>query len=100
MTDRTTLNQGEKLALRCSIDSNPFCHQIQWYHNDKLIHTQSCLSLNRTQPIAEYIIPHVYRTHSGKYTCEVMNWLNTGSDDRREATTQISTDVRIQCKSI
>ncbi|CAF3492851.1 unnamed protein product [Rotaria socialis] len=96
MADRMTLNQGEKLILKCSIDSNPFCHQIQWFHNDKLIHTQACSLINRTYTIVEYTIPNVYRIHSGKYTCEVKNWLNTGFDNRREATTQISTDVRIQ----
>lgn len=98
MIERVTLNQGEKLILKCSIDSNPLCHQILWFHNDKQIHTQSCSLADRTQTIAEYFIPSVNRIHSGKYTCEVKNWLNTGLDDRYEATTHVSTDVRIQCK--
>ncbi|CAF2358063.1 unnamed protein product [Rotaria sp. Silwood2] len=96
MIDRITLNQGEKLVLKCSIDSNPMCHQIQWFHNSKQIHTQSCSLTNRTQTITEYIIPNVYRIHSGQYTCLVKNWLNTGFDNRHEATTEISTNVRIQ----
>jgi hypothetical protein len=100
MIDRMTLNQGEKLVLKCSIDSNPSCHQIRWFHNDKEILTQPCSLTNRTQTVSEYIIPNVYRIHSGKYTCEVKNWLNTGSDNRYEATTQVSTDVLIQCKNL
>ena len=88
----------KNLVLKCSIDSNPFCHQIRWFHNDKELLTQPCSLINRTQTITEYIIPNVYRIHSGKYTCEVKNWLNTGFDNRYEATTQVSTDVRIQCK--
>jgi hypothetical protein len=98
MIERLTLNQGEKLVLKCSIDSNPFCHQIRWFHNEKEILTQPCSLINRTQTISEYFIPNVYRIHSGKYTCEVKNWLKTGFDNRYEATTQVSTDVRIQCK--
>ncbi|CAF0721711.1 unnamed protein product [Rotaria sp. Silwood1] len=96
MIDRIILNQGEKLILKCSIDANPLCHQIQWFHNGKQIHTQSCSLTNRTQTITEYIIPNVYRIHSGKYTCQVKNWLYTGFDNRHEAITEISTDVRIQ----
>ncbi|UJR26198.1 hypothetical protein I4U23_007541 [Adineta vaga] len=97
LIEHITLNQGEKLVLKCSIDSNPFCHQIRWFHNQKEILTQPCSLINRTQTISEYIIPNVYRIHSGKYTCEVKNWLNTGnSNHRQEATTEASTDVRIQ----
>ncbi|CAF1352673.1 unnamed protein product [Adineta steineri] len=96
MIDQLTLNQGEKLILKCSIDSNPSCHQIRWFHNEKEILTQPCTLTNKTQTISEYIIPNVYRIHSGKYTCEVKNWLNTGSENRYEATTEVSTDVRIQ----
>jgi len=98
MIEHVTLNQGEKLVLTCSIDSNPICHQIRWFHNDKEILTQPCSLINRTQTITEYVIPNVYRIHSGKYTCEVKNWLNTGLNNRYEATTEVSTDVRIQCK--
>lgn len=100
MADRMTLNQGEKLILKCAIDSNPFCHQIRWYHNGKELLTQSCSAINRTPMIAEYFIPNVYRIHSGKYTCEVKNWLNTGLDNRYEATAEASTEVRIQCKFV
>ena len=99
MIEHITLNQGEKLVLRCLIDSNPFCHQIRWLHNQKEVLTQPCSLRNRTQTVSEYVIPNVYRIHSGKYTCEVKNWLNTGSNNRYEATTAVSTDVRIQCKS-
>ncbi|CAF0814406.1 unnamed protein product [Adineta ricciae] len=96
MIEHITLNQGEKLVLRCLIDSNPFCHQIRWLHNQREVLTQPCSLMNRTQTVSEYVIPSVYRIHSGKYTCEVKNWLNTGSNNRYEATTAVSTDVRIQ----
>lgn len=98
MVDRLVLNQGEKLLLKCAIDSNPLCHQIRWLHNDKEILTQSCTANNQTQTVVEYHLPRVYRIHSGKYTCEVKNWLNKELDSRAEATTEVSTDVRIQCK--
>jgi hypothetical protein len=98
MVEQVSLNQGEKLVLKCFIDSNPLCHQIRWFHNDKEILTQSCSLINRTHAYTEYIIPNVYRIHSGKYTCEVKNWLNTGFYNRYEATTQVSTNVKIQCK--
>ena len=94
------VNQGEKLILKCSIDSNPLCHQIRWFHNDKQIHIQSCSLTNRTQTITEYIIPNVYRMHSGKYACEVKNWLNKGLNNQYEAVTKVSTDVQVQCKNI
>ena len=98
MVDRLVLNQGERLLLQCAIDSNPLCHQIRWLHNDREILTQSCTANNRTQIVAEYLLPRVYRIHSGKYTCEVKNWLNKDLDSRSEATAQVSTEVRIQCK--
>lgn len=100
INDRIVLNQGEKLVLKCHIDSNPLCHQIRWLHNDKELLTQSCMGGNQTQTIAEYHIPNVYRMHAGKYTCEVKNWLNQPFDQRYESTAQASTDVRVQCKNI
>jgi hypothetical protein len=60
--------------------------------------TQPCISTNKTQAFAEYIIDNVNRSHAGKYTCEVKNWLNTSLENRYEATSYVSTDVRIQCK--
>lgn len=99
MIDQLVLNQGEKLQLKCLIDANPLCHQIRWLHNDRELVTQSCNALlNRTQTMAEYQIPQVYRIHSGKYTCEVKNWLNQDAESRYETTVQTSTEVRIKCK--
>jgi hypothetical protein len=98
MNEHIVLNQGEPLVLKCLIDANPLCHQIRWLHNDKELRTQSCTMLNQTQIIVDYHIAQVYRFHSGKYTCEVKNWLNKDMDSRYEATAHISSHVRIQCK--
>ena len=92
--ENITLNQNEKLVLKCFIDSNPSCYQIRWLFNEKELITQPCQLSNLT----EYIIENLDRSHAGKYTCEVRNWLNTSFSNQYEGITQISTDVRVQCR--
>jgi len=94
MIDNLTINQGEKLILKCFINSNPLCQQIRWLHNEKELIIQSCTTLN----IAEYIIENINRSHAGKYTCEVKNLLNTSFDNQFNGISYVSTDVRVQCK--
>lgn len=95
MIENITLNQGEKLRLKCTIDSNPLCHHIYWFHNNKELFTQPC---KQQQHISEYVIENVDRTHSGKYTCEVRNWLNTTLGRQQHGISRVSTDVHVQCK--
>jgi hypothetical protein len=95
MIENITLNQNEKLVLKCFIDSNPLCDQIRWLFNQKELITQPC----QTPNIAEYMIENLDRTHAGTYTCEVRNWLNTSFHNQSNAIAQISTDVRVQCKT-
>ncbi|CAF1677276.1 unnamed protein product, partial [Didymodactylos carnosus] len=89
---KITLTQGERLSLKCLIDANPSCHNIRWFHFDQELTSLSC---STNQNFSEYTIPAVYRLHFGKYTCEVKNWLNTGTD-RKEAVSNVSSDVWIQ----
>lgn len=90
MRNNFTVNQGEKLILKCLIDSNPLCKQIRWLFNNKELFIQSC----RNENFTEYIIENIDRSHAGKYTCEVKNLLNNLYD----GISQISTDVHVQCK--
>jgi hypothetical protein len=96
MMEHITLNQGEQLILKCSIDANPWCDQIRWLFNEKELSTQTCTK----QTIAEYIIENVDRSHAGKYTCEVKNSLNTSLDNRYDGISYVSTDVRVKCKEL
>ncbi|CAF5141642.1 unnamed protein product, partial [Rotaria sp. Silwood1] len=70
MIENITLNQGDKLLLKCLINANPSCQQINWFHNHKEIFSQSC---GQQQHIAEYIIENIDRSLAGIYTCEVKN---------------------------
>ncbi len=90
--DNITIIRGEKLILKCLINSNPLCQQIRWLHNDRELITQSCTA----QKIAEYILENIDRSHAGKYTCEVKNRLN----DSFDGISHVSTDVRVQCKQL
>ncbi|CAF3212195.1 unnamed protein product [Rotaria sp. Silwood2] len=91
MIENITLNQGEKLLLKCLINANPSCQQIHWFHNNKEIFSQSC----KQQNIAEYLIENIDRTHTGKYICEVRNSLNTSLDKQYDGISRVSTDVRV-----
>ncbi|CAF3969510.1 unnamed protein product [Rotaria magnacalcarata] len=92
MTENITLNQGENLHLKCTIDANPSCHDIRWLHNDKELLTQSC----QQQKADEYNIPKSNRSHAGKYTCEVRNLLNTTFHTQQHGVSRVSTDVYLQ----
>jgi len=95
MIENLVLIQGEKLILKCLINSNPLCYQIRWLFNDKELRTQGCTIQNQS----EYIINHIDRSQAGKYTCEVKNQFNSSSENQAEGISHVSTDVRIQCKS-
>ena len=92
MVENLSLIQGEKLTLKCWIDSNPLCYQIRWLFNSQELRKQSCTIRNQS----EYIIDHIDRSQAGKYTCEVRNRLSNNS----EGISQISTDVQVQCKDV
>ncbi|CAF1156523.1 unnamed protein product [Rotaria sordida] len=92
MIENITLNQGEKLILKCSINANPLCQQIHWFHNNKELFNQSCTQ----QHIAEYIIENIDRSHAGKYTCEVRNSLNASLNKQYDGISHVSTNVRVQ----
>ena len=94
MIKQIKLNHGEKLNLKCSIDANPSCYQVRWFHDNKYLITQSCAVEN----LAEYTIEHVNRSHAGRYVCEVRNWLNTSLDQQYDGISHLSTDIRVQCK--
>ncbi|CAF3452190.1 unnamed protein product [Rotaria socialis] len=92
MIENITLNQGENLHLKCTIDANPSCHDIRWFHNDRELLTQSC----QQKKADEYDIPKSSRSHAGKYTCEVRNLLNTTFRTQQHGVSRVSTDVYLQ----
>ncbi|UJR22794.1 hypothetical protein I4U23_025826 [Adineta vaga] len=92
MMENITLNQGEKLILKCSIDANPWCEQIRWLFNDQELITQACTK----DKFTEYIIEKIDRSHAGKYICEVRNSLNTTFSNQYDGISIASTDVRVQ----
>jgi len=94
MIKNLTIIQGEKLNLKCFINSNPLCQQIRWLFNEKELIIQSCTA----QKITEYIIENIDRSNAGKYTCEVKNLLNTSFENQFDGISRVSTDVRVQCK--
>lgn len=94
MIEVLTLNQSEKLHLKCSIDANPSCQEVRWFYNNKELSSRPCTK----QFLAEYIIERVDRSHAGRYICEVKNLLNTSFDQQYDGISRVSTDVRVQCK--
>jgi hypothetical protein len=95
MIENLRLIQGEKLILKCLINSNPLCYQIRWLFNNQELRTQSCTIRNQS----EFIIDHIDRLQAGKYTCEVKNRFNSSIGNQSEGISHISTNVRVQCKS-
>ena len=90
MIENLTLIQGEKLIITCLINSNPLCYEIRWLYNNQELRSEPCTKQNQS----EYVVDNIDRLQAGKYTCEVKNRLNNNAD----GISQISTDVRIQCK--
>lgn len=96
MIKNLTINYGEKMSLKCLINSNPPCQQIRWLFNEKELFIQSCSKQN----LAEYFIENIDRSQAGKYTCEVKNLLNTNFGNQLNGISTVSTDVRVQCKTL
>ncbi|CAF1291780.1 unnamed protein product, partial [Adineta ricciae] len=92
MVENVTLNQNEKLVLKCSIDANPWCEQIRWLFNEQELVNEPCTDKKFT----EYVIEKVDRSNAGKYICEVKNSLNTSSSNHFDGIAIASTDVRVQ----
>ncbi|CAF1558704.1 unnamed protein product, partial [Didymodactylos carnosus] len=61
LTPKIILNQGERLNLKCSINANPSCHSIRWFHFDQELISLPC---STNQNFSEYTIPSAYRLHS------------------------------------
>ncbi|CAF3607707.1 unnamed protein product [Adineta steineri] len=92
INENVTLNQTDKLVLKCLIDANPSCDHIRWLFNEKELIIQPCTK----NKIAEYIIENIDRSQAGKYTCEVKNLLHTSFINEYDGISVISTYVQVQ----
>lgn len=94
MVENITLNHGDKLLLKCTIDANPWCEQIRWLFNEQELAVRPCTKDRFT----EYLIDRIDRSQAGRYVCEVKNSLNASFSSSYDGITVASTDVRVQCK--
>lgn len=82
------IQEGDDLYLECSIQANPFIHDINWHFEEKLLteNIASGIFIN-SQTLT---LKQTKREHSGKYHCSAENSMDRGRSN--------SIEVLVKCK--
>lgn len=71
-----TINDGEPLTLRCTVEGDPE-PQISWSKNDKALSSSDIMEIKNKNGLCSLIINEVFPEDEGLYVCKATNSIGT-----------------------